>query len=64
MSRKSDGIRIIESDGSFLWLASEAGICNLSHDIQQRWQYAQEVSHRAGSTRRRLVAALAVCVGG
>ena len=59
MSRKSDGIRIIESDGSFLKLASEAGVRNLSQEIQQRWQYAQQVSHRAGSIRTRLVSALA-----
>ena len=60
MSRTSEGIRIIESDGSFLQLTSEAGVRNLSQDIQQRWQYAQQVSHSVSSTRNGAVTALAV----
>ena len=60
LSRTSEGIRIIESDGSFLQLTSEAGVRNLSQDIQQRWQYAQQVSHRVSSARNGAVTALAV----
>ena len=60
MSRTSEGIRIIESDGSFLQLTSEAGVRNLSQDIQQRWQYAQQVSHRVSSARNLAVTALPV----
>ena len=56
--KSAGGIEIIKSDGTFLQLTSEAGICNLSLDIQQRWQHAQKVSHRAGRTRSRLVTAL------
>ena len=57
LSRTSEGIRIIESDGSFLQLTSEAGVRNLSQDIQQRWQYAQQVSHSVSSARNGAVTA-------
>ena len=39
----AEGIRIIESDGSSLHVASEAGISKLSSEIQQLWHSVQQV---------------------